>query len=466
MMKRARIFLLAGLALAAGQGGVFASTVSKTHTKANKATKAAPQPQKAAQPKSPRVTEAKRLVTVGKEIITNQDVLARCKLIAFLNHFPYSDEVAKEIYSQVLLKLMDEAKYEQIATQFKIIIEKSVLNENLEGVAKSFNMTWPELQQTLKKEGILESFIAMNRANIITSYIFMSAVPKDLVRFSQQQVEQRKKELEEEQKKIQYEFLEIVAYDDQIGLAKDKIQKAHAEFTELAKKHSKTRAFQEVAERSSQGQKENGYRGWVPESKLDYKTLESLKPLKPGQVSNPFCVRPGVWKIIFLHDRKMPGFEPEGHRPVTISVIFVPYSEQMSDEEKKQIERRVASLNLCTSVKEIQSVAKELGFKIQEQTAKYIQLPEEIRKLPVGTLKNGGYDGRHIVFYVVENIGKPQPLKEVPVLTNAKVEERMRGELLEKQATKKIAELSRSIPVWFNQGALSAEVFSAVSNRE
>lgn len=311
--------------------------------------------------------QPKKVASVGKDVITDCDILSRCRLLAFMSHIPCSDEFIHEARDQIKQRLIDEAVYEQMAEQFNIVPETSSVRATFEDYAQSVKLSLTAFENKLREMGCYDSCLALVRANIIGSYIYMSAVPKDLLRFSEQQIQRKKRELEAAQKEKQYEVLEIVCYTDSKGNAASKIQKVLSKLETMRKEMPPVHAFQECVALYSQGPsaKRNGYLGWVGLARFDKSSKRALTNMSVGSCSAAIQTRKNECRLLFLNDIKNPGFVPLRQSALRVATVTIPFSQKTPKEEEAVIQRRIPALLSCKSPEELHAVAKDFGYKFE-----------------------------------------------------------------------------------------------------
>ncbi|MDR1907914.1 MAG: SurA N-terminal domain-containing protein, partial [Holosporales bacterium] len=302
---------------------------------------------------------------VGKDVITNADVLARCMMIAVFSNQstePNSNFI-RNIRSQVIQKLIDEAVYGQIAARSKLDIDDSDINNYVKNYSQQCGMLQSQFEEILKKQGILATFKKLAKAKIIASVFNSSACQSDLARVTEQQITKRIDEITANDSKTQYSISEIVFYSKGNVAAEHSANKTFEEIqTQMnAKAAPNSKIFQDFAQQLSQAPtaQNNGHRGWVVEDELDGASKEEIKKLKLGTCSRPVKVRNGEYRIYFLNDIKQPGHLPYSDTTVDLCVVTVPYNPSIPQNEQESIQRRVNALMICTSEQELKGTADE-----------------------------------------------------------------------------------------------------------
>lgn len=355
-------------------------------------------------------TNVRGFVEVGNVVITNVDILNRCRLLAFFHGVPMTDDVVKELQSQVVLQLIDEAKYEQLATQFKITVDSSTIQDGVKERAKAMGKTPQKLTQELKKECAYDSYIQLLRSQYIASAIYMSAVPKDLLHLSQRQIEEAKKEIMTQQKETRYEIFELSFYNQRGVLAETAAQKAYENIKAASKKEPLIVAFQKEALRQTEG-KDTGYGGWRLTSQLSPAARRALQNAKSGDIVL-VKERQGKVCIVLLRDRQEPGFEPDSHGALRLFVVRVPYSEDMPSDVKQQTDRRLNSIYSSTTWQEAQSAAKDFHFETEVIQTTQDKVYEGFAHLPLNTWSRPLFDGKTLELCQVVWRGPPARLPQ------------------------------------------------------
>lgn len=356
----------------------------------------------------------KKVVSVGKDVITDFDILTRCRLLAFLSHMPCNDEFINEVRDQIKQKLVDEAIYEQMAEQFKIVPETANIRAMFEEYAQSMELTLDAFESKLRELGCYDSCLALIRSNIIASYIYTSSVPKDLLRFSEKQIQKKIKELEVGQKEKQFEVLEIVCYSDGRGDAVSKIKKVREKLEAMCKEMPPVRAFQELVDLYSQGpsSKRNGYVGWVSFDQLDKNSRSAIAKMEIGSYSAIVQTHRKECRLYYLNDIKNPGFVSLRQSTVRVAVVTIPYSSQTSKDEEGIIKRRIPTLLSCTSPEELNNVAKDFGYKF-EYIDTTLGRVEFIRGTPKNKCLHPIFTGNAFVIYMLVHQSTPKSIETI-----------------------------------------------------
>ncbi|MDR3285418.1 MAG: peptidylprolyl isomerase [Holosporales bacterium] len=332
---------------------------------------------------------SKVIISVNKSIITNLDIDARCKMVAYLSRREQKDFL-QGIRPQVKQRLIDEAIYEQLAERFKMEISNEIIANYCKDYGKRFNITGEALAQKLKKEGLYETFIKMVRSRVIASYITMGALQKELIRINEKEIDFEIKQAQKSNEQKQYLLSEIVFCSGrgiQGTSAKSMAQKTYDELVKMKEKMSVLVAFQLIAQQLSQSASalNGGFLGWVSIDKIDEVTADTVKNMIIGSFSTPILMKNGNYRIICLNDVKEPGLVPYSESKIKLAVVSVPFNKSMSREEIAQIERRISAILDCKSEKELQGVAKDFGYKFEIQKANMQRIPEKIKETKIGT---------------------------------------------------------------------------------
>lgn len=341
---------------------------------------------------------AQIIVRVGKDVITNTDIIERCRMIALFSHRGDDPAFQKNIRPQVKEKLIEEALYEQLASQFKLDVEDETVKAYVEDYAARSGATRTAFEAELKRNGIYDSFIHLIRSQVIWSYVLMSAAQKDLLRISEKQIDEEIDKLKTNDRKRQYSVFEIVFYAKDKVHAKEAAQKTHQELVKMSQKMPSLKAFQALAQQLSQGAtaSEGGYRGWVVEDELDAASKDALCHLPSGQFSSPVQVRPGEYRIFYLNNLKEPGFAPQSQAKVELCVVSIPLTLKTPPEQQAVIQRRVEALVDCSSKEELQGVAKDFGYSSKIVTKALAELPMDPDSLKINACTRPIFTGESL----------------------------------------------------------------------
>jgi hypothetical protein len=351
---------------------------------------------------------------VGKDVVTNIDVDNRCKMIALFSGKENDTRFIQNIRLQVIQKLIDEAVLEQMAIQFKIDVNSDNVYSCLEDYAKTFGLKIADFVKLIEKYGIYNSLVATIRARLITSYIVMSASPKELTRVSEKQINKEIAKIKENDKKTQYSVLEIVFNSKDKVEAQNAAEKAHSELTRQSESEPAIRVFQTMAQQLSQSttSQDSGYVGWVVDGQLDEVSNKTIKSLDVGTFSKPVKIRDGEYKIFFLNDIKQPGCAPYSETRIVLCVVSVPFDPSTKNAEQVQIQSKIDALTKSTSEKELREIAKDFGLTARSITTTLAAIPKELATAQVGKRAGAFFSGKSIeVIWLIDKKSSPIQLK-------------------------------------------------------
>lgn len=395
--------------------------------------------------KAPSPDAAKIVLRVGKDVITNTDIAERCRLIAALSHQDDDAEFRKNVRSQVKEKLIEEAVYEQMAERFNLDISEEMVKAYVEDYAGRTGTTSAKFKEALKGYGILDTFLRLIRAQIISSYITMSATQKDLLRVSEKQIDAEIAKMKANEKKRQYALSEIVFYSNGKVRAQEAATKTHQELVKMSQRMPAMKAFQALAQQLSQAPtaSDGGYRGWVTESELDLASQKALKTLSLGHFSEPILVRPGEYRILYLNNIKEPGYAPHSQTRVEVCTVSIPLTRSTPPEQQAQIQRRVEALIKCTSRAEFEGVAKDFGYSSKITTQPLSNLPIDLASLNINACTPPVFTGKSLEIFMP--LRRLDPPKSETKIDRAEVKESLEYRMKLTQARKVIQDFKNHI---------------------
>lgn len=347
----------------------------------------------------------KGIIEVGSAIITNIDILNRCRLLAYLHNVPFADDVIEELRAHVILQLIDEARYDQIAAQFKITVEDSGVQESFNGQAKGLGKEPAVLKKELGAVCAYDSFMQLLRSQYIASAIYFSAVPKDLLHLSQNRIDKMRQDLLAQRNEDRFEVFELAFYDEGEKKAEVLAKAAYDAIKTASKKEPAVSVVQKEAEKGGNA----GYRGWLRSSQLDNATKKALGSANVHDVVL-VKIRPGEWRIFYVHDKQKAGFESVGQSPLTLGIIKIPVRRDMTEEEQKQIDRRLKTIFGCSTWKEGQAVAKDFGYEAAETTTVFKRVLPALVTAPLNKWLPPIFSGDSLEVSMVTHRGTPPRL--------------------------------------------------------
>jgi peptidyl-prolyl cis-trans isomerase SurA len=326
---------------------------------------------------------------VNKDVITHADVYARCRLVLLTSGMPNNPENLKNIKSQVLKSLIEEAIQRQAALSKKITATPEEVTEALKDLGKQNNMSLEQLIKFLKSHDIpKETLESRIRSNILWIR-YIRASHAHSVHVSDMEVAKLLKNIQEAHNRDQYWVGEIFLRVDHPGKENEVLRDAERMVRQLkSKAHFHVLAGQfSQAPSASRG----GDIGWVQQGQLADASLEkALAAMQPGEISSPIRTPSGFYILQLKQRRKAGEADPEEAK-VTVQQVLIPITNTSSQEQAQQVMEQVEIIKQARNGETMASMARNIGAKTE--TIKNVsmgQLPEHLRqalhKLPLNTV--------------------------------------------------------------------------------
>jgi peptidyl-prolyl cis-trans isomerase SurA len=292
---------------------------------------------------APRIVLVDRIVAVvGKDVVTQSELserraLAEQQLRRQGTALPDRGLLERQILERLI---MDKAQL-QLARDNGIRVEEIQLDRALERIAEQNSLTLPAFRQALEKDGIsFEKFREEVRQQIQLQRLREREVD-DRIEVSDSEIDRYLEEMKAAgSARSEFNLLHVLvrlpeqASPEQIAQARAKADKARGEAAGGAD-FAKVAASYSDAPDALQG----GQLGWRPENRLPEVFAESVKSMRPGEVS-PVLRSPGGFHVLKLLDRR--GAEDTGVVEQTRARhILIRASEVVSETEAR---RRLADL--------------------------------------------------------------------------------------------------------------------------
>lgn len=417
----------------------------KPAPKKEEAAKPAPQQAAPATP-APKLKKSSHIVVkVGKDIISSNDIYTRCRLLAILSSRPEDAAFMKQIRSQVVQQLIDEAVYEQLAQQSQLNLSEEEENGGIESYMKNFGAHPEKLKKVLQEAHTFDSFRKMVRGKIINSVLVMNALPKDLLFVSENQIDQYIERMEKSEKQRQFFVSEIVLFSKKKSendktkhdmSAKANADRTYALLQDMRQKMSPVGAFHSIAQQLSQGPtaSDGGARGWFSADRMD-RAMACVQKMDVRDYSKPVRISEEEYRIFCLEDVKEPGFYPDSEAMLEFVHVAIPCSEDMPEEEQAIIQRRIPVLLECTSVTDLMETAEYYQYKAQKQQRPLGTLTLSVKDMTFNKCLNPFFDPQRKILEILmplQVIRKKYTLKIDRKDVRARLENQKRAAAAEK----------------------------------
>jgi peptidyl-prolyl cis-trans isomerase SurA len=359
-------------------------------------------------------------VQINKDAITKQDIEDRSRLLLFFSEMPFNSENINLVRSQATQNLILETLQIQIAKDFEIEASAKEIENSFENLSKQNGKSAKEFKEIL--EGNMVSIKSLeNRLKAQLVWIkYIKAKFSSIVKVSNREVELAIERIKANQKKQQYEIMEIVLYGNNYENEKnasDILSQLNA---------MKGLNFKAVAQQISQSPNSitGGYVGWQADDQIDPITKEVLEQMKVGEIK--IVKTNNAYKIIKLKDKKMPNQASFGSTKISYCQFFIPIPSELTAEEEGNIASKVEEIKSNNNHKSLVDDMLSKGVKaafIEEKPLN--ELPDALRTLilPLGVnqITEPLRDGDNLIIFKVcakkvvtqEELPTPDQMREI-----------------------------------------------------
>lgn len=274
-------------------------------------------------------------------VIVNNDIITQTMLQDRLSDFQKQLELENNknidpdaIRKQVLERMIRDQIQLQQAKQFGITVDDLSLNRMLEQLAKNNQMTLAGFRDAIESEGLnYTRFREQTRNEIIINKLQQRLVASK-VNVSEQEITQHiKQNQSEDSSNIRYHLRHILLAIPEAASAKDIAaakQKAEAAYEKITKGEK----FQDLALKISNGRNalKGGDLGERKENELPQLFIDAIKPLKPGETSQPVKSASGFHLLQLVKSSKDKAIVQQIHA----RHILIQTSADRNDEQARQ----------------------------------------------------------------------------------------------------------------------------------
>ena len=239
------------------------------------------------------------VVVVNDDIITERDI--RDTVENMKKGASKSDATNNNALRQAAIEqLIDKKLVLQIAKSRDIKVSDNEIQQAVEQIAKSQNMTVDQLYKTIEKEGVSKE----NLHKTIAENIYIDKITsqyKSSIKVSDEEIAQFIQSNNIPTSVVQYEVQHILLKNNKRSDSKVKNELAH-----IRKQLTQGASFEELAAKYShdtQSASQGGLIGWISQGSSESSFDEILGSLKVGEVSNPVKSQFG-WHLIKLKDTR------------------------------------------------------------------------------------------------------------------------------------------------------------------
>jgi len=316
---------------------------------------------------------SKILLIVNKDPVTEHDLDQRVKLMVFSSGGQL--KIGEDQKAEILRSLVQEKLQIQAAKQRKINVSNKEVDEVLKDMGKDNNMSYDQLVALLKTNGIdKETMVSRIRAQIAWArYIRQQYAP--VVFVSEAEAEKTLAKLSLDQTTKQFNLGEVVVLGDE--------SQALASIKSILNDLKSGAKFEAVAHQLSKSSSaaKDGDLGWISESSIEPATLDKIKSLGIGQISDPIKI-PGGYKIVKVKDIRHSGKVSKDDVEISFTQALFPITPQSSPQEIEAMAPSIQKVISAKSQAEFVRLAKENSADIQDTPhVRAAQMPDQLRQL-------------------------------------------------------------------------------------
>ncbi|HEX6859254.1 MAG TPA: peptidylprolyl isomerase [Caulobacteraceae bacterium] len=247
------------------------------------------------------------IAIVNDDIISSYDLGQRMRLIMVTAGVQPTKENLPQLQREALRSLIDERlqmqEIRRVEKEQKIDIVAT--DEDVDGeiadIAKSNNMTGPQLVQALASQGVGPETLRQQLRSEVSWQRWIHGRYGSRLRIGQDQIKAVREQLEAAAAKPQYQVAEIFIDSARVGGMENAVQGAN----QLVEQLQKGAPFPAVARQfsTSATAAAGGDAGWVSTGEMPAEVDAVLEQLRPGQLSRPIPVKDGVY-IVYLRDKR------------------------------------------------------------------------------------------------------------------------------------------------------------------
>ncbi|MFN3229576.1 MAG: peptidylprolyl isomerase [Asticcacaulis sp.] len=263
----------------------------------------APAPNAAQAARAPGMNEGV-VALVNDEIISSYDLRQRMLLLMITSGVQPTEETLPALQQQALRGLVDERLQMQEMKQFKLNVEDSEVDEEIENLARQNGITGVQLLETLKQAGVDSRTLREQiRAEVGWGQLINGRF-RSRARVGQDTITATLERLAAEAQKPRYLIGEVFLDAAVVG----GMDQARYGAQQLFQQLQQGAPFQGVARQFSNAPSaaSGGDAGWVNEGSYPAKVEEALRNMRPGQLSMPIETDDGVY-LVFLRERSEGG---------------------------------------------------------------------------------------------------------------------------------------------------------------
>lgn len=309
--------------------------------------------------------ESHIVAVVNSDIITNDDLAARLKLVLASSNLPDTPENEKRLSPQVLRSLIDEKLELQEAKRLSIAVPTNEVDDTIANIEKRNNMPKGGLDPFFKEHGLSRStLVSQITAALAFAKVVRNRVAED-VSVSEDEVNDAMKRLRADIGKPQSRVSEIFLAVDNPSQA-DEVRGVADRLIQQIRGGAN---FAAVAQQFSQSPSAavGGDIGWVLPSELSSRLAEALSKMKPGEMSYPIRTPAGFYVLYLTARRTLGAADPTQIELSLDEVIFALPATATSDERQRIMAETQQVSDTAKSCAEMGKIGRERSPQLSRE---------------------------------------------------------------------------------------------------
>lgn len=331
------------------------------------------------------------VAVVGNDPITMLDFQERLLFTIATSGMEDSEELRRQLTSQVLTSLIDEKLKLREALKYKIDVNDLEITRDWQRIEQQNQIPDGALLQLIKELGIRESVLRDQIRADLAWVKYISARFRPQIIVSDHDINQMLKKFDSGKTKPRYLLQEIF-------ISFDHVSKKHEALTtaqHIVKQLQKGANFPALARELSQGftAEQGGDLGWVMPDQLTkpiihpkFKTLrDAVLTLKAKQLSEPYETQDG-FHIYFVREKLDPLDASQKDQSYKIRQVFIPVNPHIDERQKHEIKRQFDHYRRQVhNFDDILKIQKEIGGL--QPPERWVQLSEFNQEIRASLLK-------------------------------------------------------------------------------
>ena len=242
----------------------------------------------------------KILVNIGSQIITSYELKNRVKTILVLNNKELNQENINNVKSEALNFLINFKLKKEEIIKYKIIANDKAVLKHLDSIASNYNTDKNGLETLFKNNGLsYELFLDGIKTEFAWQNLIFSLY-QDKIKLNEKEIDEELNQILTKQKQTEeYNLAEIEIILENNVNDKKKIEEIEDQINEIGFKDTA------IKYSTSLSALEGGKLGWISSQALSNIVLNTVKEMKPGDVSKPIFQSETATFIKLLDKRKI-----------------------------------------------------------------------------------------------------------------------------------------------------------------